>query len=145
MPPNDPNCHCASIEVVAPAERAFAFMADAMKRNHWALGSMNRRDLGGGLFVGTSLFDGTELYSRLAAYPDLLLVDSSVGTDPAKLRPLIEARIKRGESLGRDRGTCAVTLTIWRAVDVSDEAWALTYHLWKTEVHLIKGAIERGL
>jgi len=142
---DDPHTHCASIEVSVPAHAAFAFMADGMKQNHWALGSMNRRKLGADLFVGTSSFDGSELYVRIDANPELLLVDYHIGDDPDDLRPLVEARIRPGSVLGRDPGCSVITLTLWRAQGDSDESWAMHYHLWKTEVHLIRGAIERGL
>ena len=145
MAPSDPNTHCSSIHVDAPAERAFAFMNDGLKQSHWALGSMNRRDLGDGLYVGTSSFDGADLYVRLAGHRELLMVEYSFGTDPDHLHPVVEARIKPGAQLGRDPDSCVVTLTIWRWPEATQEEWELHYHLWKVEVHLIKGAIERGL
>ena len=144
MPVDDPNTHTASIEVAVPAETAFAFMADGMKQNHWALGSMNRRDLGDNLFVGTSSFDGSDLYVRLAAYRDLLLVDYSWATRK-DLQPSVEARVKPGSVLGRDPDCCVITMTVWRWPGATDDDWGLHYHLWKTEMHLIKGALERGL
>jgi len=145
LPTNDPNTHSASIEVAVTAQNAFTFMADGMKQDHWALGSMRRRSLGNNLFVGTSSFDGSELYVRIEANAELLLVDYHIGDSPERLRPLVEARIKPGMALGRDPGCSVITLTLWRAADDSDEDWAMHYHLWKTEVHLIRGALERGL
>jgi hypothetical protein len=145
MEPIDPNCHSASIEVAVPADTAFAFMADGMKQDHWALGSMNRRALGDGLFVGQSAFDGSDLYIKLVSYPELRLVDYYVGTDPDTLQPTVEARVKPGPVLGRDPDCCVVTLTLWRPAGASDDWWNLEYHVWKTEMGLIKGAIERGL
>jgi hypothetical protein len=145
MPVDDPNAHSASIEVAVPAEAAFAFMADGMKQTHWALGSVNRRPLGDNLFVGESSFDGAELYVKIASYPDLLLVDYSTGPSPDELTPAVEARIRRGEWLGRDPSVSVITLTLWKWADASDEKWRLHYHLWQTEMHLIRGAIERGL
>jgi hypothetical protein len=129
----------------APAETAFAFMSDGMKQSHWALGSMNRREVSTGLFVGESLFDGTSLYIRLVPQPELLLVDYYTGKTPEALQPTVEARVKPGPVLGREPDCCVVTLTIWRSKDVSDESWTLHYHIWQTEMALIKGAIERGL
>lgn len=145
LPPNDPNTHCASIEVNVSAETAFSFMADGMKQNYWALGSVNRRNLGNGLFVGTSSFDGSDLYVTLAGHPDLLMVDYCFGPTPETIAPVVEARIKPGVALGRKDNCCVVTLTIWRWPHSTDEEWELHYHLWKVEVHLIKGALERGL
>ena len=48
MPADDPNAHIASIEVAAPADVAFAYMADGMNQSHWALGSWDRSDEGDG-------------------------------------------------------------------------------------------------
>lgn len=144
MPTDDPNAHAASIEVPVDAGRALAFLADGMAQTHWALGSWDRRDLGGGLFVGTSLFDGTELYVRLEAHHELLLVDYSIGPDPADLRRLVEARVVPGDVLGRDPGVCVITLTVWRSTAFTPEAWARTYHAFKTEVHLIRGRLAGG-
>jgi hypothetical protein len=143
MPPDDPNAHSASIEVAVPAGDAFAFMADGMQQSRWALGSWDRRRVADDLFVGTSLFDGTELYVRLVPHPDVLMVDYEVGADPSDLRRLVEARVTAGPLLGRPQDHSVITLTTWRTTDVSPEQWALVYHTWKTEVHLIKGLLER--
>jgi hypothetical protein len=141
----DANAHAASIEVPVPAEEAFAFMADGLKQSHWALGSVNRRALGDNLFVGQSSFDGVDLYVKIESDPRLLLVDYSVGPSPAELLPTVEARIRRGEWMGRDPGVSVITLTVWRGPGETDEQWELHYHLWRTEMHLIRGAIVRGL
>jgi hypothetical protein len=131
--------------VAVPAETAFAFMADGMKQDHWALGSLNRRALGDDLFVGRSSFDGSELYVRIDARPDLLLVDYAVGDSPESVLPTVEARIRPGRWLGRDDSVSVITLTIWRWPSAGQEEWEMHYHLWRTEMHLIKGAVERGL
>jgi hypothetical protein len=145
MPVDDPIAHSASIEVPVPAAEAFAFMADGLKQDHWALGSQNRKALGDDLFIGQSSFDGKDLYVRIASYPDLLLVDYSVGDAPDNLTPAVEARIRPGEWLGRDPSVSVITLTLWRGASLDDEAWQMHYHLWRTEMHLIRGAIARGL
>ncbi len=143
----DPHAICASTEVKAPAETAFEFMADGMKQDHWALGSMGREDLGDGLFRGKNSFDGTDLYVRLESDRDLLLVDYSVGCSPDDLLPHVEARIRPGSWIGLGDGDAAsvVTLTIWRGPGTDQDEWEFTEHLWRTEIRLIKGAIERGL
>jgi hypothetical protein len=141
----DPNAICASAEVAVPAETAFAFMADGLKQDHWALGSMGREDLGDGLFRGKSSFDGADLYVRLESYSELLLVDYATGPSPEELVPHVEARIRPGSWLGRDDAVSVVTLTIWRWAEADAEEWEFHLHLWRTELRLIKGAIERGL
>ncbi|HEY0276689.1 MAG TPA: hypothetical protein VGC32_00335 [Solirubrobacterales bacterium] len=128
-----------------PARTAFEFMADGLKQDHWALGSVNRKALGGGLFIGQNSFDGSDLYVRLVSDPDLLLVDYSTGPSPDELTPRVEARIRPGNWVGIDDSHSLVTLTIWRWEDCDEETWEFHRHLWRVEVKLIKGAIERGL
>jgi hypothetical protein len=143
----DPNAICASSEVKVPAATAFEFMADGMKQDHWALGSMGREDLGGGLFRGKSSFDGADLYVRLDSDRDRLLVDYAVGDSADDLLPHVEARIRPGSWIGLADGddACVVTLTIWRWPGAEQDDWEFHEHLWRTEIRLIKGAIERGL
>jgi hypothetical protein len=145
MPAEDRHAICAGVEVEVPAETAFAFMADGLKQDHWALGSVNRKALGDGLFIGQSSFDGKDLYVRLVSDPDLLLVDYATGGAPESLTPRVEARIRPGAWLGLEDGHSVVTLTIWRWDGCDEEEWQFTHNLWRTEIRLIKGAIERGL
>ncbi|UGS33816.1 hypothetical protein [Capillimicrobium parvum] len=142
MPADDPNAHIASIEVAASADAAFAFMADGMAQTTWALGSWDRRDEGGGIVSGVSLFDGQRLYVRLESDPRLRLVDYYAGGSPDELVGLVQARIVPGEDLGRDPGCSVVTLVVWRGARQTPESWARTYHAFRTEVHLIKARIE---
>jgi hypothetical protein len=142
MPADDPNAHIASIEVAAPADDAFAFMASGMNQTHWALGSWDRRDEGDGLFSGLSLFDGRRLYVRLESDPALRLVDYFTGPEPGAMNRLVQARIVDGAELGRDPGTSVVTLVVWRHARQTPESWARTYHAFRTEVHLIRARIE---
>jgi hypothetical protein len=135
----------AATEVEVPAATAFEFMADGLKQDHWALGSMNRRALGDGLFIGQNSFDGSDLYVRLASDPELLLVDYSTGPAPEELTPRVEARIRPGSWVGLDDSSSVVTLTIWRWDGCDEEDWQFHEHLWRVEIKLIKGAIERGL
>ncbi|MCW2954324.1 MAG: hypothetical protein JWQ48_3494 [Conexibacter sp.] len=142
MTPLHPPAHCASVEVAVPARAAFDFMADGLKQTHWALGSWNRRELDDGVFVGTSRFTFEELYVRLEAHPELLLVDYHGGSDPDDLHWIVQARIVPGDQLGIGEQRSLVTLTTWRHATASDAEWDLTYHLWHTEVALIKGRLE---
>jgi hypothetical protein len=142
MPPDDPNSHTASIHIDVAPERAFEFMASGMEQTHWALGSWNRREVGDGVFTGKSLFDGRQLFIRLESSREHLLVDYYTGPSPQELRRAVMARIMPGEYLGRDPNSCVLALTTFRSDRVSPEAWARTYHAFKTEVHLIKGRLE---
>ncbi|HEY8581547.1 MAG TPA: hypothetical protein VIL49_01320 [Capillimicrobium sp.] len=145
MPPDDPHAHIASIDVAAPADQAYAFMADGMAQTYWALGSWDRRDEGDGLFSGTSLFDGRRLYVRLDGDPARRLVDYRVGHSPDELRHCVQARVMPGEELGLGPDACIVTLVAWRLPEQDAEGWALIHHAFKTEVHLIRARIEGRL
>jgi hypothetical protein len=124
------------------ADTAFAFLADGMNQTYWALGSWDRRPVGDGVFAGTSLFDGTELFVRVIPRPEVLVVDFETGRSPDELQHRVEARVIPGEPLGRPPRTCVVTLTIWRADDVTDPAWELLGHSFATEIQMIKGRLE---
>jgi hypothetical protein len=57
----------------------------------------------------------------------------------------VEARVRPGPWLGRDESVSVITMTVWKWPFAEEGEWRMHYHLWKTEMHLIKGAIERGL
>jgi hypothetical protein len=138
----DPHCHVASIVVDLPAARAFEVLSDPVLRGKWTLGSVDRRLVADDMIVGRSSFDGSTLYSRLLSYPDLLMHDSHVGPSPDALRPLVQIRVKRGEDIGIDPGQCLVTMIVWRSAAVSDDKWEREYFVWRTEIHLLKAAVE---
>lgn len=136
--------HCAALEVAVEAEIAYAFMADGMAQNRWALGSRDRERIADDVFVGTSSFEGTRAFVRLEADPDRMLIDYHCGSDPDDLRRVVEARVTPGAMVGRSDGTCIVTITTWRDPATSQERWDLTRHVWQTEIHLIRAALEHG-
>jgi hypothetical protein len=130
--------------VEAEAEVAFAFLADGMNQQYWALGSWDRRPLGEGLFVGTSLFDGTELTVRVIPRPELGIVDFETGKDAGSLAFAVQARIVSGAELGHGDGACLLTLTVFRAAAVDDDTWERLWHVFETEIHMIKGRLQIG-
>jgi hypothetical protein len=136
--------HCVSTAIAVDPDAAFAFLADGMNQTYWALGSWNRRAIGDGVFAGTSLFDGSELFVRVIPRPEIRVVDFETGRSPDEVEHRVEARVIPGQSLGRPPRTCVVTLTIWRAEDVTDAAWELLGHSFATEIHMIKGRLELG-
>jgi len=138
------HAHVASVEIAVPAERAFAYLADGMKQGEWALGSWNRRPVGDGLFVGNSLFDGSELLIRLDANPELMLVEYHVGRSPDALAPLVWGRIVPGPVVGLGEDRCVLTLIVWRVEGSPPESWELLGHTFPTEVQMIKGRLELG-
>jgi hypothetical protein len=126
------------------ADTAFAFLEDGMNQRFWALGSWDRRDVGDGVFVGTSLLDGTQLYVRPIPNPSLLLVDFETGEDPTSLAHEVEARVIPGPTLGHAEQTCLVVLTVFRRAAGGDESWEQAWHMFHTEIQMIKGRLERG-
>ena len=144
MVSEDRHCHSASVEVAAPAEEAFDYLADGLRQGDWTLGAVERREVADGLFVGRSMFDGSEVYVRIAADRDHLLVACSVGPAPDRLLPRIWVRVVPGRDLERPAGTCVVTLLAWRPAGQSDDSWRLTRVSHEAEIHLVKGLLERG-
>jgi hypothetical protein len=143
MVSEDRYCHTASIAVAAPAQDAFEYLADGLRQGDWTLGASDRREVGDGLFVGTSIFDGSETYVRIVPDPKHLLVACSVGPTPGRLVPRIWMRVVSGEDLDQPQGACVVTLLAWRPAGQSDDSWQLTRTSHETEIHLIKGLLER--
>ncbi len=137
-----PWSYCASIEVNAPAKRAYAFMADGNKQTNWALGSWNRQQLTADTFRGTSLLDGTEQFVKLVPRPDLLLVDYFCGTSLDRLVWMVESRVVPGDLVGLGPEMSLINMTTWRDATTDPRYWALVNHVWLTEIHLIKQLIE---
>lgn len=136
--------HCVSASINVAPDTAFDFLSDGMNQSYWALGSWNRCEVGDGIYAGTSLFDGSELFVRLHLNSELRIVDFETGRSPDVLHHAVEARVIAGETLGRARDTCVVTLTIWRAEGVDDAGWELLAHSFATEIEMIKGRLELG-
>ena len=137
-----PLAHCVSTPIAVDAETAFAFLSDGMNQSYWALGSWNRRLVSDGIYAGTSLFDGTELFVRVLPRHETLSVDFETGRSPDTLEHRVEARVIPGETLGRPPQTCVVTLTVWRSEDVDEPTWDLLGHSFATELQMIKGRLE---
>jgi hypothetical protein len=144
VPSGDKHAHCASVLVDVPAQTAFEFLADGMNQSYWALGSLDRRRLGEHLFVGTSMFDGVEEFIQLRPNRELLLVDYFCGGSADELHQAVESRVIPGPEVGAGENQCIVANTIWRTASMDDDEWDLLYHLWYTEMNLIKGFLERG-
>jgi len=136
--------YAATLEVTVAAQPAFEYLADGLRQGDWTLGSWNRRALGSGLFAGTSLFDGGDVYVRIHADRERLLVDYEVGPSPERLFRTNSARVVPGEVLGRAPGTCLITLMRWRARDQSNELWRRACASFEAEIHIIKGRLELG-
>jgi len=143
MPDAGALAHHATVAVAAPAERALAFMADGLKLGTWAMGCWNTRAVGPDLFVGTSLFDGSEGYVRIVVDRALMNVDYHVGPAPDRLAHMNSARVISGAALGRAPASCVVTLLAWRPVSMSDADWQRICVTHEAEMLLIQSWLGR--
>ena len=56
----------------------------------------------------------------------------------------VQARVVDGPGLGHPPGTCLLTLTVFRAAGVGDDTWERLWHVFETEIHMIRGRLEVG-
>jgi hypothetical protein len=133
--------HCATATCRAPADTAYAFLADPAQLGTWALGCWEASPVGDGVVSGTSLFDGSTTSVRVDGDPERLAADFAVGSDPDALVHRISARVVPGAGLGYDEG-CLVTLLAWRPAAMDDERWARLTASHETEILLLRGRIE---
>lgn len=141
----DPHCHSSSILVARPAAQVFDLMADGIRQGHWAWGSAEREDLGGGLYRGTSVFDGGRTFVRLLPDPERLIVDYEVGRSREAMQFRNMARVLPGPLLGHGEDACVVSLLTWRLASQTDEQWVQMGTVHEAEMFLIRGLAERGL
>ena len=113
--------HAATAECAVAAPAAFALLCDGAQIGRWALGAWATEPRGDGLYVGRSLFDGSETWIRPVPDRARLLIDYHVGSGPATLVPRIMARVMPGPQVGRGGGVCLVTLLAWRDGGMSAE------------------------
>lgn len=136
--------HAAAIEAQVEAVAAFEYMSDGLRQRDWALGSLERKALAGGLFEGTSAFDGKPTFVRIHADRERLLIDYDVGRAPERLLRVNSARIVPGPLVGRDAGSCVIALTKWRTPGESDTDWRRARLTFSTEIFIVKGRLELG-
>lgn len=141
----DPHCHASSISIACTAEAAFDIMSNGLKQGRWALGSMNRREVEPGIFLGQSVFTGKDLYVRLDADRTRLLVDYEVGPSREAMQFRHMSRVIPGPTLKMSSDACVVTLLTWRLATQSDADWIALSTIHEAEMFLIKGLLERGL
>jgi hypothetical protein len=140
----DPVLHSASIHIDGEAGRIFSLLSDGDLLGKWAFGSWGNVSIDGGLFKGSSLFNGGDTYVRIVPNPSILQVDYLVGT-PDRLLPRIVARVVRGEQVGRDASSSLVTMLSWRTSGMDDERWRLTCSAHEAEVFRMKHVFETEL
>jgi hypothetical protein len=140
----DPHCHTSSIAIARGAQAAFEIMSNGLRQGQWALGSMNRREVEPGIFLGQSAFSGKDLYVRLNADRARLIVDYEVGGSREAMQFRHMSRVIPGPMLKMEPDTCVVTLLTWRLATQSDADWVQLSTVHEAEMFLIKGLLERG-
>jgi hypothetical protein len=140
----DPHCHSSSIAIGCAAEAAFDLMSNGLKQGQWALGSMQRREVEPGIFLGQSIFTGKDLYVRLNADRARLLVDYELGPSRDAMQFRHMSRVIPGSTLKMDAQSCVVTLLTWRLATQSEADWIQLSTIHEAEMFLIKGLLERG-
>src|SRR5262245_15532081 len=140
----DPHCHSSSIAIGSTAEAAFDLMSNGVRQGHWALGSMQRREVAPGIFLGVSIFSRKDLYVRLNADRARLLVDYEVGPSREAMQFRHMSRVIPGPTLKMSPQACVVTLLTWRLATQSDADWIQLSTVHEAEMFLIKGLLERG-
>jgi hypothetical protein len=140
----DPHCHSCTCEVESSAEDAFRYMSDGLKQGEWTFGSWNRRQVGEGLFVGTSMFDGTETYIKIETDPERLMVYYHLGPDPEDLVARNMVRVVPAKVVQGEAGRCLVTLLAWRSAFMSDLRWKQLCVSHESQMFIIKARIEAG-
>jgi hypothetical protein len=133
--------HCVTAECAVPARRAFEFLSDGVAVGRWALGSFDARRVGPNLFRGRSLFDGAEVLYRPVGDAARLIVDYHVGTSPRALVPRVMARVVPGESTGRGRRSCLVSLLAWRDASMSEARWERLIACHEVEIRLVQALL----
>jgi hypothetical protein len=129
--------HVVSAVVTAAPGDAFAFLADAGNVDTWTLGSMDAQNLGDGVYVGRSLYDGGSTYFKADPDPARGVVDYLVGSDPDGLVKRISARVVPGEDQGYGKGTSIVILSAWRPAGMSDARWHRLCAFHEVEILLL--------
>jgi len=134
--------HMATARVRSPFETVYGYLADPLKLGLWSLGCFDTRATEAeGVFVGTSLYDGSQAWIKIAADKSRGLIDFHVGT-PDHLVPRISARIVPGAHLELPLHHCVVSLIAWRSAGMSDERWERLCAAHEAEIGLIKAQIE---
>jgi hypothetical protein len=133
--------HCVTAECAVPARRAYEFLSDGVAVGRWALGSFDARRVGPNLFRGRSLFDGAEVLYRPVGDAARLIVDYHVGTSPRALVPRVMARVVPGESTGRSRRSCLVSLLAWRDASMSEARWERLIACHEVEIRLVQAQL----
>ncbi len=135
----DERCCTSTLTIQVEADKLLEFMSDPLKIGQWGFGSWGEiEDMGDGIYVGTSLFDGGKTSFRVNTYKKFRQVDYEVGYLGGELLPWIVARVNRGPIVGLGEDESLLTMMAWRHQEWSDEDWRLLSATHETEVFRIR-------
>jgi hypothetical protein len=126
------------------ASDVFLRMADVRNLHRWSFGTWKTEILPDELVLGTSLFDGSQIYVRIEADEARLIIDYHLGANAAKLAPRIQLRIIPGGHVGLADDHSVLTFVAWRSEAMDDDRWRRLTASHETEVMLVKSLIESG-
>ncbi len=137
-------CDVAFARIARPASEVIAFMADPYRLSQWSFGTWESRVDPDGLVHGWSLHNGAPICVRIAANPDLGLIDYHIGATPDDLALRIFARVLAGQSFGGTSDEAALSLHALRGLGMDDQRWSGLRAAHAFEVTVIKAALETG-
>lgn len=134
--------HATTVEVQAGWEAVFDYLQDLNKLGDWSLGCRDPKPQGeDGLYCGSSMFGDGPVYVKVEANRSFRVIDYLVGDWP-DLSARISARVIPGAFYGKGAENCLVTLSAWRASQMSDDRWRQLVACHEAEIMLIKALIE---
>ncbi|WP_119392609.1 hypothetical protein [Taklimakanibacter lacteus] len=136
--------HITSAVVNASARDVFTRMADAKNLHRWSFGTWKTEISPDGLVLGTSLFDGSQIYVHIDADAVRLLIDFHLGADSKKLVPRIQLRVVPGGQVGLGDDQSVLTFIAWRSEAMDDDRWRRLTASHEMEAVLVKSLIESG-
>lgn len=139
---HDARLHVAAIDVAAPADTVFAFLADPHRLASWAHGLAEQRVVGTDHVVGRLAADGSPIHCRIVAAPALRVVSFRLGEHPDRTVPRIQAQVIDGELFGCSG--CRLELLAWRTADMDDARWVSLRDAHEAEVREIGCLVESG-
>lgn len=134
--------HSVAARCAAPAETAYALLADGSRLGEWALGCWGATTVSENVVRGRSLLNGGTTYVRLVPHEASLSVDYEVGDHPDRLLRRIAARAVPGNAVELDGSHCLVVLVAWRPATMGDERWRQLIAAHEAEVVVLRRCVE---
>ena len=131
-----------SVRILAPADEVFRFMSDPARLDLWSFGTWRTEIASDGLVHGWAMATGAEIWLKIAAHPDQLLIDYHLGQAADALQPRIFARIVPGDVTGHEGSL--LLMTALRGAGMDDDRWSGLIAAHGAELRIIKGLIETG-